>query len=154
QAVATALGVREEAGRPLHATITEYLRTRHLLLVLDNSEHLVAACAQLADQLLRACPSLRILATSREAPGIAGETAYRVPSLSLPDPLHPPPVEALSQYEAVRLFIDRAVAAVPGFRVTNQNAPAVAQICTRLDGIPLALELAAVRVKVLAVEQI
>ena len=152
QAVAAAVGVREEPGRPLVATLTDALRPKRLLLVLDNCEHLLDACARLADALLRACPHATVLATSREALGIAGETAWRVPSLSLPAPrdAEPPlPPEALTRYEAVRLFVDRAVAAQPAFRVTAQNAPAVVQVCRRLDGIPLALELAAARVRVL-----
>jgi predicted ATPase/class 3 adenylate cyclase len=156
-AVAAALGVREVPGRSILATLGEALRPRRLLLVLDNCEHLVAACARLADALLRACPGLRILTTSREPLGIAGETAWRVPSLALP-PLSPAPGpapgEQLAQYEAVRLFIDRALAVRPDFAVTNQNAPAVAQLCTRLDGIPLAIELAAARVRVLPAEQL
>ncbi|MSP12497.1 MAG: adenylate/guanylate cyclase domain-containing protein, partial [Chloroflexi bacterium] len=154
QAVATALGVREESGRPLLATLTDYLRAKHLLLILDNCEHLVAACIQVAEALLRACPHLKMLATSREALGITGESIFHVPSLPLPDPLRLPPVETLTQYEAIRLFIDRAVAVKSDFTVTNANAPAVAQICHRLDGIPLAIELAAARVRALSVEQI
>jgi predicted ATPase len=131
------------------------LKPKRLLLVLDNCEHLVDACATLADAVLRSCPGVRLLATSREALNIAGETTYRLPSLSLPDPSKlPPTLESLSQYGAVRLFIDRALAVMPSFTVTNQNAPAVAQVCCRLDGIPLALELAAARVKLLSVEQI
>ncbi|MGH2352814.1 MAG: ATP-binding protein, partial [Chloroflexota bacterium] len=153
-AVAQAVGVREEPGRPLLGTLADALRPKRLLLVLDNCEHLLDACAHLADALLRACPHLRVLATGREALGIAGETAWRVPSLGLPDARHLPPVEVLSQYEAVRLFIDRALAVQPGFRVTNQNALAVVQVCARLDGIPLAIELAAARVRVLPVEQL
>src|SRR5207248_10462772 len=101
-----------------------------------------------------ACPQLRILVTSREALGIAGETAWRLPSLSLPDPRHLPPTGSLTQYEAVRRFIERALAAQPSFAGTNRNAPAVAQLCHRLDGIPLAIELAAARVKALTLEQI
>jgi predicted ATPase/class 3 adenylate cyclase len=159
QTVASVLGVREEPMRSLLAILTSYLRTKNLLLILDNCEHLIEACARLADVLLRACPNLRILATSREALGIPGETTWLVPSLSLPDRQYRPSVGAdfvttLTQYEAVQLFIDRAVAVLPTFTITNQNAPAVAQICHRLDGIPLAIELAAVRVKVLSVEQI
>ena len=145
------------AGRPLATTLAEALRSRRLLLVLDNCEHLLEACARLADALLRACPHLTVLATSREALGIGGETAWPVPPLGLPPPpdaRRPPPVEALTQYEAVRLFIDRALAGRPDFAVTNRNAPAVAQICARLDGIPLALELAAARVRVLPPEQL
>src|SRR6266540_301263 len=154
QTVASVLGLHEERSRPLPATLAGYLRPRQLLLVLDNCEHLIEACAALADGLLRACTQLRILATSREALGIGGEIAWRMPSLSVPDLQRLPPTEGLSQYEAVRLFIERAVAVQPAFGVTNENAPAVAQVCHRLDGIPLEIELAAARVKVLAVEQI
>jgi class 3 adenylate cyclase len=155
QAVATALGIREEPGKPLSQTLVDFLKPKRLLLLLDNCEHLLAACAELAEQILRHCPGVQILATSREGLNIPGETTYRLPSLSLPDPRQlPSSVEGLTQYEAVRLFIDRATAAVPSFTVTNQNAPAVAQLCVRLDGIPLAIELAAARVKALSVEQI
>jgi non-specific serine/threonine protein kinase len=153
-AVAAAIGVREESGQPLLATLLAALRARHLLLVLDNCEHLLDACAQLAEVLLRGCPHLRILATSREALGIGGEVARRVPSLVAPPPGQLPLVERLTEYEAVQLFVERALAVQPAFVVTEQNAPAVAQLCWRLDGIPLALELAAARVRVLTVEQI
>jgi non-specific serine/threonine protein kinase len=135
-------------------TVADYLRARRVLLVLDNAEHLVEACAQLAETLLRSCPDLQILATSREALGIGGETAWRVPSLALPDARREPGLKGLTQFEAARLFIGRAEAALPSFAVTNENAPAVAEICRRLDGIPLAIELAAARVKALTVEQI
>ncbi len=169
QLVASVFGLREESispgsddpspsgtskQRPLVALLVDYLQTKQLLLVLDNCEHLIAACARLAETLLRACPRLHILATSREALGIAGETTWRVPSLLLPDPQDLVPSERLPDYEAVRLFIDRATSALPSFPVTDQNVRAVAKICHRLDGIPLAIELAAVRVKGLAVEQI
>jgi predicted ATPase/class 3 adenylate cyclase len=154
QTVAAALGLREEPNRPLTATLVDYLRPKSLLLVLDNCEHLLTACAQLADTLLRAAPHLRVLASSREGLGIAGELTYRVPSLSLPDPRSLPPVERLAEYEAVSLFLDRARFSRPGFSLTPQNAAAVAQICQRLDGIPLAIELAAARVRALPVEQI
>lgn len=162
QAVASALGIQEQAGRRWVDTLSDHLRAKHLLLVLDNCEHLIEACARLADQLLHNCPKLHILASSREALGIAGETAYRVPSLSLPDPRQfggpgqPErlPLESLMKYEAVRLFVERAVAVQPSFALSNQNAPAIVQICQRLDGIPLALELAAARIKLLKVEQI
>ncbi len=154
QAVASALGVREEPGRTLLLTLTDYLKPRRLLLVLDNCEHLLAACAHLADSLLHACPHLRLLASSREGLGITGEQTYRVPSLRMPDTNRLPPLPHLSQYEAVRLFLDRAMAVVPTFAVTNQNAPALAQVCHRLDGIPLAIELAAARIKALTVEQV
>ena len=154
QTLASVLGMREVPGRPLLETLSDYLKARNLLLVLDNCEHLVEACAELASSLLGACPNLKILATSREGLGVAGETTWNVPSLSMPEPQRLPPMESLSQYEAVRLFIERAESVQPGFEVTDQNAPAVAQICHRLDGIPLAIELAAARVRVLSVEQI
>jgi predicted ATPase/class 3 adenylate cyclase len=154
QTVASVVKVREQPGRPILDTLRDNLQPKSMLLVLDNCEHLVAACARLADTLLRTCPNLRILATSREALGIAGETSWRVPPLALPDPDHLPALERLTAYAAVRLFIDRAVAVLPTFTVTNDNAPWIAQVCHRLDGIPLAVELAAVRVKGLSVEQI
>ena len=152
--VASALGVPEQPGRDMTETLIDAVRPKALLLVLDNCEHLLAACADLAAALLRASPQVRILATSREGLGVPGETLWRVPSLSLPDIDRLPSSEDLVLYEAVRLFVDRAVATAPGFTVTRENAPALAQVCQRLDGIPLAIELAAARVKVLAVEQI
>ena len=148
QIIASALELREQFGRPLVDVITDYLRGKISLLLLDNCEHLVETCAKLAHDLLHACPRLKIMASSREALGVAGETAYRVPSLSLPD------AQNLTQCESVQLFIERATAAQSRFALTESNARAVAQICQRLDGIPLALELAAARVKVLSVEQI
>jgi predicted ATPase/DNA-binding SARP family transcriptional activator len=154
QAVATALGVREEPDQPLVITLTRALCSRQLLLVLDNCEHLVDACAHLAEALLRACPHLKIVATSREALGIAGETPFRVPSLSLPDEAQLPPWERLLGYEAVRLFIERAALVRPGFVVTSENAASVVAVCQRLDGIPLAIELAAAWVRALPVQQI
>ena len=154
QTVADALGVSEEAGKASVRTLTDWLRPRRLLLVLDNCEHLIAACAALAAELLRACPGVHLLASSREPLGVAGEQAYRVPSLSLPDPKKGETAVALSQYEAVSLFIERARAVRADFAVTDANAPAVAQVCFRLDGIPLAIELAAVRVRSLSVEDI
>jgi len=154
QKVASILGVREELGQPLATALANHLREKSSLLVLDNCEHLVEACAQLTEMLLHACPGLRILATSREVLSLTGETAWRVPPLSLPDPRYLPPIENFTQYEAVLLFIDRVVSSLPGFAVTTQNAPAVAQVCHRLDGMPLAIELAAARVGMLRVEQI
>jgi predicted ATPase len=154
QAVASALSVREAPGRPLLTTLCEALQSKQPLLVLDNCEHLIEASAQLVETLLRSCVKLRILATSRELLGVAGEAAWRVPPLSLPDPEGLVTAESLAQYEAVRLFTERARATLSTFTVTDQNAPALAQICRRLDGIPLAIELAAARVKVLSVEQI
>jgi predicted ATPase/class 3 adenylate cyclase len=154
QTVATALGVREQPGQPVLSTLLAALKPRRLLLALDNCEHLLDACARLADAVLRGCPAVRVLATSREALGIAGETAWRVPSLAVPTRQPPPPAEQVARYEAARLFVERAAAALPGFVVTDQNAPAVAQVCARLDGIPLAIELAAARVTVLSVEHL
>ena len=152
--IAAAVGVPEQPGRDVTETLIDALQSKVLLLILDNCEHLVAACADLAATLLRACPQLRVLGTSREELGVPGETLWRVPSLSLPDVRRLPAVEDLVLYDAVRLFIDRAAATTAGFTITNENAPAVAQVCQRLDGIPLAIELAAARMKVLAVEQI
>ena len=157
QAVAAALCIQEQPGRSLDEVLIDYLRYKRLLLLLDNCEHLVEACARLADRLLRACPDLTILVSGREALSIAGEVTFQVPSLRVPpvpDPADPPPASAMLAYEATRLFVERAQAARPDFRLTDANAPAVAQICYRLDGIPLAIELAAARVKVLPPEQI
>ncbi len=155
QAIAQTLGVREVPNQTLSETLANHLRAKELLLVIDNCEHLITACAQLTEQLLRACSNVSILTTSREALGIAGETAWTVPSLSLPDVRHPRPTFAdVSQYEAVQLFVDRAMAVQPSFKLTELNAAAVAQVCQRLDGIPLAIELAAARVKVLKTAEI
>jgi len=153
-AVAAALGVKENPRQPLVDTLKNDLRAKRTLILLDNCEHVVAACAELADALLHACPSLSILATSREPLGVEGEAPWRVPSLTLPDEKALPAIESLTQYEAVRLFIERAIAVRPNFQVTNENAPAVAQICHRLDGIPLAMELAAARTRMMTPEQI
>jgi predicted ATPase/class 3 adenylate cyclase len=154
--LANLLGLREsgETKQSLSELICGYLASRKVLLVFDNCEHLIEACARFADLLLRSCKDVKILATSREALGVAGELAWHVPSLSLPDVNQLPSFEQLSQYEAVRLFIERALLVQPHFKVTKDNAPAIAQVCFRLDGIPLALELAAARANVLTVEQI
>lgn len=152
--VAEVLGVHEEAGRPLLDTFLEFLRRRNLLLVLDNCEHLVEGCARFAAAALRASSGLRILASSREALDIAGELAWRMPPLPTPDSAAGESGDQLLQYSAVRLFVARAAFASPSFRLTDDNSAAVARICRQLDGIPLALELAAARVKALRVEQI
>lgn len=154
QAAATVLGVREEVGTTIQQALIAALKSKRLLLILDNCEHLVASCAFLAADLLRGCPNVSILASSREPLNVMGEQTYRVPSLSLPAPTQAQTVDALSQYEAVRLFIERARAVQPSFTVTNANASAVAQVCRRLDGIPLAIELAAARVRSLPVEKV
>jgi len=153
--VAASVGVREELqGRPLLDKLIEFLQPKSILLLFDNCERLPAACADLAVSLLQACPSLRILATSQEPLRADGEVTYHVPSLSLPDLQRLPPFDQLTQYEAIHLFVDRAILSSPEFRLTERNAPSVAQVCHRLDGIPLAIELAAARVKAMSVEQI
>ncbi len=154
QAVAGASGVREQPGRSLVDTLADALRGRRMLLILDNCEHLVDAAARLVDKLLACCPGLRILATSREALGVAGEVNRAVPPLSLPDLKRPLTVEELEGYESARLFVERALHRPSAFVLTPQSAKAVAEICRQLDGIPLAIELAAARVGALAVEQI
>ncbi len=153
-AVIGAIGLREVPGRGPLETLIGYLRARRALLVLDNCEHLVVACAELADALLRACPSLTVLATSRAPLGMPGETAWLVPSMSLPADARRQPVEVLRGSDAVRLFLDRAGQMAPNFTITEANAPAIAEICHELDGIPLAIELAAARVRMLAPRQI
>ena len=154
QTVMTTLGLREESGHSLLEILTDFLRAKTVLLILDNCEHLVEASAQLAETLLQACPNLRLLVSSREALGIPGETPYRVPSLAIPDGHTAYSAESIVQFEAARLFVERAKAVAPAFAVSDENASAIAKICARLDGIPLAIELAAARVKILKVEQI
>jgi predicted ATPase/class 3 adenylate cyclase len=154
QTILSVIGVSEQPSKAPLDVLKNYLHDKKVLLVLDNCEHLIEASAQVVNALLRAAPQLKVLASSREALGVRGEVAYHVPSLSLPDPKHLPASEQLSQYEAVRLFIDRALLVAPHFDVTQENAPFIAQICYRLDGIPLALELAAARARMMSVEQI
>jgi predicted ATPase/class 3 adenylate cyclase len=154
QAVAASLGLRDQSERPILSVLTGFLQSRRVLLVLDNCEHVVNECAQFADQLLRACSHLRILATSQTPLGIPGEVVLTVPPLSLPDPSRAPSAEQLTQYESVRLFVERAALIRPGFMVTSDNAAAVTQIVRQLDGIPLAIELAAARAKMMSVQQI
>jgi len=154
QAVATVLGVREEPGRPVLEAVLKHVKERRLLLLLDSCEHLVQACAEFAKQFLQSGPHLQILATSRERLNLGGETTYPVPALAMSEPDPAIALDALSRYEAVHLFVDRAKAAQPAFRLTHQNAAAVADICHRVDGIPLAIELAAARVRAMSVEKI
>ena len=156
QKVASVLDVEEQRGRFSNDTLTNYLRSKQMLLVFDNCEHIIEACAALAESLLQACPNLKILATSREALGIAGETLWNVSPLSTPDLRQKPSFQTsdLSLYESISLFTERASNAQPTFTVTENNSSTVAQICSRLDGIPLAIELAAARVKALSVDQI
>jgi predicted ATPase/DNA-binding SARP family transcriptional activator/DNA-binding CsgD family transcriptional regulator len=153
QAVAGAVGVPEQPGRPLLETLVETLREKQLLLCLDNCEHLIEACARLVDTVLDACPRVRILATSREALGVEGEVRWPVSPLSVPDPLRSPAVGELEGYESVRLFVERAWHRNPAFTLTQRNAKAVAEVCRKLEGIPLAIELAAARVGTLSIEQ-
>jgi non-specific serine/threonine protein kinase len=157
--IASVLGLREEPGRPLLHSLIDHLSKKRLLLVLDNCEHLLDACVRITEQLLRECGLVRVLATSREALGITGETAWAVPSLAIPDPTHLPESEAsllrvLLSYESVQLFSERAHAARKDFALTSANAPTVARVCCQLEGIPLAIELAAARVKGMTIEQI
>jgi predicted ATPase/DNA-binding SARP family transcriptional activator/DNA-binding CsgD family transcriptional regulator len=155
QAVATTLGVREQPGSPLLDALLDALRDREMLLILDNCEHLIDAAARLAQALLNSCPRLRVLATSREPLGVAGEVVWRMAPLSLPATTDGgSTVEGLARYEAVRLFVDRARLRLPDFELTKQNAGAAVRVCRKLDGIPLAIELACARMGALAVEQI
>lgn len=147
--VADTLGVRQTAGRSRSVELQEHLRERRLLIVLDNCEHLIDACARFVDRVGRMMPSVSILSTSRSPLGIPGEATYRVPSLRLPPSGIAKPNELLP-FEAVRLFVDRASLVSPGFALTNENAADVAELVRRLDGIPLAIELAAARIRVLS----
>jgi len=154
QTLLSTFNLREDRHRSPQAVLIDFLRSKTILLVLDNCEHLIEACAQISDSLLQACAKLRILASSREALGLTGEFAYRVPSLSTPNPEQLPSLDQMKKADSIRLFIERAATAKPGFTLTDVNAFSLAQICYRLDGIPLAIELAAARVKVLSPDQI
>jgi predicted ATPase/DNA-binding SARP family transcriptional activator/DNA-binding CsgD family transcriptional regulator len=152
QAVASVLDVREHAGQPISRTLVSHLTSRQMLLILDNCEHVVEEAASLAEELLKQCSGLKVLATSREPLGVPGETVWTVPPLSIPRGSATP--EQLIWSEAVRLFVDRARSRVPGFALTRDNAEAVSRVCSGLDGIPLAIELATARVGALAVDQV
>jgi predicted ATPase/class 3 adenylate cyclase len=152
QTVCTALDVTPHGNTPALNVLIEYSKPKKLMLVVDNCEHLIDASAQLCETLLHACPHVQIIASSREALGIDGESAYHVPSLSLPDPNDG--LQTIEKSEAVKLFMERATAILPEFEMTEAKAPVIAQICRRLDGIALAIELAASRVKILKVDQI
>ena len=154
QTVAASLGVCEQPCCTLTESLIDFLREKHLLLILDNCEHVIRACAELAELLLQACPHLVMLTTSREPLGIPGEFTFDVPAFALPESRVPFSIETLMRSEAVQLFVERAVAAQPRFQLTAENAAAVVQICRQLDGIPLAIELAAARIRTLTVEQI
>jgi predicted ATPase/DNA-binding CsgD family transcriptional regulator len=152
--IASALGIREEPDSPLAETLIEALRPRQLLLVLDTCEHIVDACAALVQQLLAGCAQLRLIATSREPLRVRGETVWRVPPLAVPAAAAGLSVSQLAEHEAIRLFAERAAAVSPGFTLSADNAEAVARLCQMLDGMPLAIELAAARVRALSIEQI
>jgi predicted ATPase/DNA-binding SARP family transcriptional activator/DNA-binding CsgD family transcriptional regulator len=154
RAVAASLDVPEQVGRPSEEVLADYFENRNLLLVLDNCEHLVDAVARLADVLLAACPGLRILATSREPLGVSGEIVWTVQPLSLPSADEPHTIEGLMRCDAVRLFVDRARSRLPTFELTQENLGSTANVCLKLDGIPLAIELATARMEALAVEQV
>lgn len=154
QTLADVLGIREATGEPITRTLLSACKDKQMLLVLDNCEHVLETAAHLVDLILKSCPKVSILITSREALGIAGEHAYRIPSLSTPNTQSPQTPESLLEYESIRLFIERAMAVKTGFVVTRQNAPALASICHRLDGIPLAIELAAARTRSIPIEEL
>ena len=154
KAVAEALQVPERPAESLSDTLADALANRQLLLLVDNCEHLIEATARLADRLLDSCPRLRILATSREALGVEGEARWLVPPLSAPEPQGTASSEELEGYESVRLFVERARRRDPSFSLGPENTIAVAEICRRLEGIPLAIELAAARVGAFSLEQI
>ena len=153
-AVAAALGLHEQPDVPFTEMLVDFLRSRRMLLIMDNCEHLIESCASLVDTLLSTCEHLRILATSREALGIVGEVNRAVPSLTVPDRERLFDLQSLGSYESVRLLVERARLRVPYFGVTEENAPAVAEVCRKLDGIPLAIELATARLGALSVGQI
>jgi non-specific serine/threonine protein kinase len=154
QEIARALDVREVPNQPMLETLKTHLKSNGLLLVLDNCEHLIEACAQTADGLLAACPKLKILATSRERLDLFNETTWNVPSLPLPEMQKSLSPKQLKEFASIELFVERAGNVKSDFSLTEQNAASVAQICNRLDGIPLAIELASARIKVLSVDEI
>lgn len=159
EVVGNVLGMREEPGKPLRESLLGFLKSKSLLIIFDNCEHLISTVSALISEWLRHCPHVKVLATSRHSLGVAGETTFSVPPLGILDTrlyelTGSDMAEKLSQFDAVKLFIERATAVRADFTVTNTNAPALAEICSRLDGIPLAIELAAARVRVLTVEQI
>jgi predicted ATPase len=154
EVVAAGLGLRDDSARPLLEKLVDFLSPRDMLLVLDNCEQVVDAAAQLTSALLRGCPDLRIVTTSRERLGVGGESEVRLSPLALPDADSEPTLGGLPEYDAVALFTERAASAVPGFMLTNENKATVARICHQLDGLPLAIELAAARLRAMSLEQI
>ena len=154
QEVAKIVGAREYTNQSMIESLVKQLGSKQLLLVLDNCEHLISACAQLADCLLSGCRDIKMLATSREALDILGETTFQMPSLSLPDAQEVLAIKTLSKFESVRLFGERVKLIQPAFELDDHNAKFVAQVCIRLSGMPLAIELAAARIKMMTVEEI
>ncbi|MEO6458330.1 MAG: tetratricopeptide repeat protein [Chloroflexia bacterium] len=152
--VALVLGLRNVGDSELATALVRWLESRKVLIVLDNCEHLIRTCSSLTDTLLRSCPQIHMLATSRQILNISGEVIWRVPSLSFPDPHHPIPLEKLRGYDAIQLFVERARLRDPAFKLAPTNAPAVTQLCYGLDGLPLAIELAAAHVGTIQVEDI
>jgi predicted ATPase/serine/threonine protein kinase len=153
-AVAAVFGIKPETGVPVTTSLEEYLSAKRLLLLFDNCEHVVDACSHLADAILRTCPTVKIFATSQETLGVLGEAVYRLPSMTLPKRGTTSNVDAAKRFEAVRLFVDRARLADPSFEVDDSNVRDVVELCRKLDGIPLAIELAASRVRVLPLSEI
>jgi predicted ATPase len=154
QVVAQALEVKEQPTRPVIETLSDYLASKKLLLVLDNVEHLLEECVQFADLILRPTPDVAMLVTSRERLAMTGELTYRVPSLTVPGTNETLTPETVSSYEGVRLFVERAKLVRPDFDLTAKNACSVASICARLDGMPLAIELAAPRLRSMSVDEL
>ncbi|MEP7147074.1 MAG: tetratricopeptide repeat protein [bacterium] len=154
QLIANIFGIKDQQGKSQEDNLIDYVKDKKMLIILDNCEHLISACAHLSEKLLQCSTGLKIIATSREALRCSGEKTHHVLPLNFPDPVENLSPENLTQYEAVRLFIERALAVNHKFQVNNENAPALAQICFHLDGIPLAIELAAARVKILSLEMI
>jgi predicted ATPase/DNA-binding CsgD family transcriptional regulator len=154
QTIAKSLDIYVIPNQPPLETVENYLQSKQLLLVLDNCEHLAAACAELVENLLSICPKLQVLTASREELGIFGETTWRVPSLPFPDSKSLLPIQSLLEYPSIRLFIERAAAVLPGYSLSNLNYQPIALICQKLDGMPLAIELAAARIKLLSAKEI
>ena len=154
QEIAQALDVREVSNQPMIESLKSHLKSKDALLVLDNCEHLIEACAQTVEALLAACPKLKILATSRERLDLFNETTWNVPSLPLPEMGGSLSLKKLKEFASIELFVERAGNVKSDFLLTEQSASSVAQICNHLDGIPLAIELASARVKVLTVDEI
>jgi len=154
QSIAKSLGIQDMPGQPLAETIANHIQSKYLLIIIDNCEHVIEESVKAIDFLLKECPRLKIIATSREALGVPGEQIWNISTLSIPDPQRLSIIELLMEYEGIRLFVDRAKSVNKDFALTEKNASFVAQICTSLDGIPLAIELAAARIKLLSPDQI